>query len=148
MKVATGIKYQTLKEHKIKQQAWSKRQAATDVWPTSHNNSDQQPRNPATASMWCVRGVLCSKYLSAAGRHGRIARGVVCGCCVFYGGKELHTAVSTLSATRRQFERPETPGDKLIAGPVGWCHDAKHTPHVNIIPGACRLARDAAFPPS
>lgn len=48
---------------------------------------------------------------------------LACGCCG-YRANETHTAIKTLSATRRQFERPAPPRDKPIRGTIGWCLDA------------------------
>ena len=117
--------------------------------PRNLAHKPQQQRPSAAKSStgrWCVRGV---PHPSSVGRHVRLAGGVVCSCCVC-GGKELHTAAETVSATRRQFERPAALNDKKIGGRIGWSHGANHVSHIVITPvrGTCRFARDAAFPPS
>ena len=138
-----GNKDQTANSWTHTSKACSKRQAATDVLPTSCN-SNQQPRNRAPPSMWCVRGALRSKRPSSAGRHGRIAGGLVCSWCG-YGTEDPLTAATLFSATRRQFERPAAPSDKCIVGTTGWCHDATYGSH---LVGLVWLAIQRYLPPN
>ena len=76
--------------------------------------------------MWCVRGelLLRSWRPSSVDRQGRIAGGGMCGRCGYGTEKDPLTAAASLSATRRQFERPARScwRRERIGEKIGWCH--------------------------
>lgn len=130
--------------------------AAAGVWPTSHN-SGQQLAAKSSTSLDVVFERSTTLYTSA-GRHGRIAGGVVCRCCFccFCEGKELQQASSQTSATLRirQFERPAAPRGQRTIPTIGWCQVCStytwysYMARTNFTPSTCDLARDALLPPS
>ena len=106
----------TTKHDKKKRCLSRKRPAATGILPTSHNG-DQQPRDRAPPSMWCVRGLLRSKRSLSAGRHGTNRWWFWCVVALVTGQKgRKQQAAKTSPVTRRQCERPAAPRDKSLQG--------------------------------
>ena len=96
---------------------YSKRPAATDVLPTSHN-SDQHSRETKHRRLsWFEWSTKLETSVVGGQTWWRV-------WLVRYWGKEQHTAAKTLSASRRQFRRPAVPRNKSIRCTIGGCHDA------------------------